>query len=42
MLLGHWLDQQEIPDPYRHSDEMFKHVYVMMDKATKSWQANLV
>ncbi|MCP6623625.1 protein tyrosine phosphatase, partial [Klebsiella pneumoniae] len=23
MLFGHWLDQREIPDPYRKSEEAF-------------------
>lgn len=41
MLLGQWLDQAEIPDPYRKSDEMFESVYQLIEKAVISWQDKL-
>jgi protein-tyrosine phosphatase len=28
MLFGHWLQQREIPDPYKKSEEAFSHVSV--------------
>lgn len=37
MLLGHWLDNVEIEDPYRRSDEMYEHVFELLKKATTSW-----
>jgi protein-tyrosine phosphatase len=37
MLLNHWLDGSDIPDPYRHSNDMYQHVYQLLDNATKSW-----
>lgn len=37
MLLGHWLNEMEIEDPYRRSDEMYHHVYELLSKATNSW-----
>ncbi len=41
LLLGHWLDKKEIPDPYRKSDEAFEHVYQLIDKACQSWSKKL-
>lgn len=37
MLIGHWLDGAEIPDPYRKSMESFEYVYQLLDKASNSW-----
>lgn len=37
LLLGHWLDGQAIPDPYRRDRETFQAVFEMLDKATDSW-----
>ena len=37
MLMGHWLDYREIPDPYRKSDEAFESVYQLIDLASKRW-----
>ena len=31
MLLGHWLNQQEIADPYRKSREAFEEVYGLLE-----------
>ncbi|PRD16786.1 protein tyrosine phosphatase [Pantoea coffeiphila] len=41
MLLGHWLDQREIPDPYRKSDEAFESVYKLIDRACQLWACKL-
>lgn len=37
LLFGHWLDQKEIPDPYRKSREAFEYAFDLLDKAAKSW-----
>ncbi len=37
MLLGHWLNQQEIADPYRKSREAFDAVYGLLENATQKW-----
>lgn len=37
MLLGHWLNHKDIPDPYRKSDEAFESVYQLIDLACKRW-----
>lgn len=36
-LLGKWLDNTEVPDPYRQSHEAFEHVYQLLDKACTAW-----
>lgn len=40
-LLGKWLNEQEIPDPYRQSPEAFEHVYGLIDSACSAWQKYL-
>lgn len=42
MLLGHWIDQREIPDPYKQSDEAFEFVYRMIDQSCKLWIEKLI
>ncbi|MDZ7277946.1 protein tyrosine phosphatase [Pantoea eucrina] len=37
MLLGHWLGQQEIADPYKKSREAFEEVYGLLENATQKW-----
>lgn len=37
MLLGHWMSEQEIPDPYRRDRGTFEAVFRMLDEATDSW-----
>ncbi|MBC3380898.1 protein tyrosine phosphatase [Serratia fonticola] len=37
MLFGHWVNQQEIADPYRQSNEMFEHVYRQLDDSAQKW-----
>ncbi len=41
MLLGHWMGQKEIPDPYRKSQEAFEAVYQLIDQACQSWMQKL-
>lgn len=41
MLLGHWLDRKEIPDPYGKSDEVFELVYKLIDDACRLWGRKL-
>ncbi|WP_304466147.1 protein tyrosine phosphatase [Erwinia sp. JUb26] len=41
MLLGYWLNEMEIPDPYRKSLEAFEYVYQLIDQACDSWVEKL-
>ena len=41
MLFGHWLNQKEIPDPYRKSDEAFASVYHLIELAGLRWVEKL-
>lgn len=43
MLLGQWLPggKKDIPDPYKKSDEVYQHVYELIDAATAGWQAKI-
>ncbi|GAB2945584.1 arsenate reductase/protein-tyrosine-phosphatase family protein [Hafnia psychrotolerans] len=41
MLLGYWLGQKEISDPYRKSYEAFESVYGTIDLACQSWIGKL-
>ncbi len=41
MLFGQWLNKTEIPDPHKRSDEMFEHVYQLMEKAAIAWQGKI-
>ncbi|HEC2597208.1 protein tyrosine phosphatase [Raoultella ornithinolytica] len=41
MLFGQWLDQREIPDPYRKSDEAFALVYRLIEQAGTQWVKKL-
>ena len=36
-LLGKWLGDVEIPDPYRRSREMYDSVYQQIDRAVSGW-----
>ena len=40
-LLGKWLGDKEIPDPYRQSKEAFEHVYDLIESACSAWQKYL-
>ncbi|MEQ9881866.1 protein tyrosine phosphatase [Pectobacterium brasiliense] len=37
MLYGHWVNQQEIADPYRKSREAFEFVYLQLEQSAKKW-----
>ena len=37
MLLGKWLDNTEVPDPYRQQRPAFEHVFRVMAQATDAW-----
>lgn len=41
MLFGHWLDQKEIPDPYRKSEEAFASVYSLIEQSALQWVKKL-
>lgn len=41
MLFGQWLDQREIPDPYRKSEEAFSLVYQLIEQAGLRWVEKL-
>ncbi|HLQ85668.1 MAG TPA: hypothetical protein VK110_05905 [Salinisphaeraceae bacterium] len=41
MLLGKWLQEREIPDPYRQQRAAFEHVYRLIDDAVRAWQPYL-
>ncbi|VTQ53636.1 arsenate reductase/protein-tyrosine-phosphatase family protein [Rahnella aceris] len=37
MLFAHWLNQREIPDPYRKSEEAFDSVFQLIEHAGQRW-----
>lgn len=41
MLFGKWLEQREIPDPYRKSEEAFSLVYQLIEQAGLRWVEKL-
>ena len=41
MMLGKWLDNREIPDPYRKSAEMFVQVHGLIVRACTGWTDRL-
>lgn len=41
MLFGHWLEQREIPDPYRKSEEAFASVFNLIEQAGQLWAEKL-
>ncbi len=41
MLLGHWIGQKEIPDPYKKSDEAFSLVFRLIEQAAQRWAEKL-
>lgn len=36
-LIGKWVNNREVPDPYRLSKEMFKEVHILLAKCVDSW-----
>lgn len=41
MLFGQWLEQRDIPDPYRKSEEAFASVYQLIEQAGLRWVEKL-
>lgn len=41
MLFGHWMNNKEIPDPYRKSEEAFASVYQLIEQACQLWAEKL-
>lgn len=41
MLLGKWQGDKEIPDPYRKSDEVFRHVFNLIETSSDLWASKL-
>jgi protein-tyrosine phosphatase len=41
LLFSQWVDQQDIPDPYRRSKEAFVRIYQRIENAAKSWAEKL-
>ncbi|ENG4186247.1 protein tyrosine phosphatase [Providencia rettgeri] len=41
MLFGQWINKTEIPAPHKRSDEMFEHVYQLMERAAIAWQGKI-
>jgi protein-tyrosine phosphatase len=49
MLLGHWIQATgtranngaDIPDPYKKSAEVFKHIHVLLLQSTKLWASKI-
>jgi len=37
MLFARWLDETEVPDPYRKSESAFEHVHQLLVRAADSW-----
>lgn len=40
-LLGKWLGDKEVPDPYKQSREAFEHVYQLVESAASAWSKYL-
>lgn len=36
-LLSKWLDDGDVPDPYRRSRKTFEHVYALIERGVQSW-----
>ncbi|HBK2393751.1 TPA: protein tyrosine phosphatase, partial [Escherichia coli] len=41
MLYGYWVNNLEIPDPYRKSEEAFSSVYKLIEQAANCWADKL-
>ncbi|HBR1814324.1 TPA: protein tyrosine phosphatase [Klebsiella quasipneumoniae subsp. similipneumoniae] len=41
MLLGHWMGQKDIPDPYRQGKEAFEFVYQLIEQSCQKWAEKL-
>lgn len=36
-LIGKWIGDQEVPDPYKQQRPAFEHAYKLIDQATDAW-----
>lgn len=36
-LIGKWMGDQEVPDPYKQQRPAFEHAYKLIDQATDAW-----
>lgn len=41
MLFARWLENKEIPDPYRKSIDVFEHVFCLLQQASHEWAKRL-
>lgn len=41
LLFGKWLEEREIPDPYRRSREAYEQVYRILEEAAAAWADKL-
>lgn len=41
LLFGKWLEEREIPDPYRRSPEAYEQVYRILEQAAAAWAEKL-
>ena len=41
LLFGKWLDEREIPDPFRRSREAYQQVHRILAEASAAWAARL-
>ncbi|MEY1661638.1 low molecular weight protein-tyrosine-phosphatase [Isoalcanivorax beigongshangi] len=41
MLLGRWIGNKEIPDPYKRHREVYEQAYQLMDEAVAAWTQRL-
>jgi protein-tyrosine phosphatase len=41
LLFGKWLDEREIPDPFRRSREAYEQVYRILAEAAAAWAERL-
>ena len=41
MLFGKWMDERDIPDPYRKNREVHEQVFRLLEQASRGWSAKL-
>ena len=41
LLYGEWLGQQEVPDPFRQSPQVYEYVYNLLGQASLEWVKKL-
>lgn len=40
-LVSHWGDKQDVPDPFKHSEQFFEEVFVSLAEYVSNWTARL-